>query len=177
MVLRDRKGRDDMAEEIELWNTIITREQFGDRYDGLLIEQYKLYVESAEKVSDRRNLANTFFLSVHTLLLGILGFFIEKKSELADKWLISAFLVALLAFCAAWWLIVRSYRQLNSGKFKVVGELEKRLPASPYWSAEWKVLGEGKDIKKYFPLTHVENWTPVIFALLYAILAALFWTT
>jgi hypothetical protein len=68
-------------------------------------------------------------------------------------------------------MIVRSYRQLNAGKYLVVGEFEKRLPASPYWSAEWKALGEGKDPKKYLPLTHIENWIPVVFAFLYIVMA------
>ena len=49
----------------------------------------------------------------------------------------------------------------------VIGELEKRLPASPYWSAEWIALGEGKNPKIYKPLTHVENWIPIIFGFIY----------
>ena len=159
--------------EINLWNVSITTEQFGDKYNDLLIEQYKLYVGSAEKVSDRRNLANTFFLSIHTFLLGILGAYFSKAPVQIDKWSILVFLIALWAICASWWLIIRSYRQLNSGKFIIVGELEKRLPASPYWNAEWKVLGEGKDAKRYLPLTHVENWIPLIFALIYTILAVI----
>ncbi|MFC1610112.1 hypothetical protein ACFL6C_04090 [Myxococcota bacterium] len=41
------------------------------------------------------------------------------------------------------------------------------FPASPYWSAEWKALGEGKDSKLYKPLTHVEMWVPAWFAAIY----------
>ena len=64
-------------------------------------------------------------------------------------------------------MIVRSYRQLNAGKYMVVGLLEERLPASPYWKAEWQALGEGKDLRRYLPLTHVEQWVPLIFAAVY----------
>jgi hypothetical protein len=70
-------------------------------------------------------------------------------------------------------VILRSYRQLNTAKYQVIGEFEKRLPASPYWSAEWKALGEGKDLMKYIPLTYAENWVPIVFALLYTILAVI----
>jgi hypothetical protein len=136
-----------------------------------IFEQYKLYVEMADRVSNRRNLANTFFLTLHTLLLGVIGFSFEKGPALNERWVIFFPLAAVLLLCAAWWLIVRSYRQLNTGKYLVVGEFEKRLPASPYWSAEWKALGEGKDAKKYIPLTHVENWVPIVFAFLYVIIA------
>jgi len=75
--------------------------------------------------------------------------------------------VVLLALCLAWFWMVRAYRQLNSGKFAVIGALERRLPASPYWSAEWKALGEGDDKARYWPLTHVEKWVPVLFAVAY----------
>jgi hypothetical protein len=84
-------------------------------------------------------------------------------------WLLAFPLVIVLGECAAWWWLVRSYRQLNTAKFKVVGALEERLPASPYWRAEWAALGEGKDWRKYLPLTHLEQWIPVLFGLVYVI--------
>ncbi len=67
------------------------------------------------------------------------------------------------------WVILIVVGRLNSAKYKVVGEYERQLPSSPYWSAEWKALGEGKDPKKYKPLTDVENWVPIIFAFMYVI--------
>ena len=63
--------------------------------------------------------------------------------------------------------LVRSYRQLNTAKFKVIGALEERLPASAYWRAEWVALGEGEDWHKYLPLTPLEQWVPMLFALVY----------
>jgi hypothetical protein len=68
-----------------------------------------------------------------------------------------------------WWRIVQSYRQLNSGKFAVILAIEARLPLAPY-AAEWEALGRGKDPKRYLPLTHVENWVPGLFGLLYLLL-------
>ncbi len=75
--------------------------------------------------------------------------------------------IAVLALCYTWWRLVKSYRQLNTAKYLVIGEMEKRLPSSPYWSAEWKALGEGKAPKRYVPLSHVENWIPIIFGGVY----------
>ena len=134
----------------KLWNENISEENYGPQYKDHVFEQYKLYVEMADRVSNRRNLANTFFLTLHTLLLGVIGFSFEKGPTIDEYWIIFFPLAAVLLLCAAWWLIVRSYRQLNAGKYLVVGEFEKRLPASPYWSAEWKALGEGKDAKKIY---------------------------
>jgi hypothetical protein len=37
----------------------------------------------------------------------------------------------LIVQCLAWFWLLRSYRQLNTAKYAVVGVLEERLPASP----------------------------------------------
>jgi hypothetical protein len=65
--------------------------------------------------------------------------------------------------------MVRSYRLLNGAKYRVVGALEQQLPASPFWRAEWWALGEGKDRSLYWPLSHIEQWVPVLFALTYLV--------
>jgi hypothetical protein len=45
--------------------------------------------------------------------------------------------------------------------------LEERLPASPYWKGEWAALGNGQDKSKYWPMTHLEQWVPILFATTY----------
>jgi len=141
--------------------------EYGDHYHQHLFDQYKLALEMADRVSARRMQANTFFLAVNTGLLTVFA-------SLAKDKIISGFtgalpIIALLVLCFVWWRIVRSYRQLNSGKFAVILELETLLPAVPY-AAEWKALGDGKDPKRYLPLRHVENWVPRLFGLLYLLL-------
>jgi hypothetical protein len=157
-----------------LWNQNISAENYPTReqYQEHLFEQYKIFVEMTDRISARRNLANTFFLTLHTLLISAVGFLYEKGPKLTNKWLNIFPLVAVLALCYAWWRLLRAYRQLNTAKFKVIGEYEKRLPASPYWNAEWRVLGEGKDPKLYKQLTDIENWVPVLFACIYIVGAA-----
>ncbi len=158
-----------------LWNEDIKAENYGskEQYYEHIFEQYKMFVEMADRVSTRRNLANTFFLTLHTLIIGVAGIFFENKLQLANVWLIILPLIAILALCYVWWRLILSYRQLNSAKFKVIDWYEKRLPTSPYVSAEWRALGEGKDPKLYKPLTDVERWIPLLFGLLYLIGSAL----
>jgi hypothetical protein len=159
------------AQTSDLWNGDINEVNYGSNYKTHIFEQYKLYVEMADQVSNRRNLANTFFLTLHTLLLGVVGFSIEKGSVIIENWMIIFPLSSALLLCLAWWMMVKSYRDLNRAKFIVIGEFEKRLPTSPYWCAEWKALGEGKDRMKYTPVSYIENWVPIIFAILYTTLA------
>jgi hypothetical protein len=141
--------------------------EYGDLYQQHLFDQYKLAVEMADRVSARRMQANTFFLAINTGLLTVFANLVKDK-------IITGFsgtlpIIALLALCFVWWRIVRSYRQLNSGKYAVILEMENLLPAAPY-AAEWVALGESKDPKRYLPLTHVENWVPRLFGLLYLLL-------
>lgn len=140
--------------------------KYGPKYIDHLFEQYKLYVESAEKISDRRHIANTFFLSLHTVLISTIGYILGSESFLIVGDLI-IFAGILLAF--VWRRLVFSYRQMNTGKFKVIHSIEKRLPLALY-SAEWEALGAGKDTKKYLPFSHVERFIPYIFAGVYIFL-------
>ena len=152
-----------------LWNPAVDSADYvgdGAAHQSAILEQYKLYAEMADRVSARRSLTNTFFLTLNTAIFAVIGAF-WKDRPTASPWLLVFPLVALVVQCGAWFFLVRSYRQLNSAKYTVIGALEERLPASPYWKAEWKALGEGKDKAKYWPLTHLEQWIPTIFAAIY----------
>lgn len=135
-------------------------------YDQALLEQYKLYVEMADRISQRRAMANTFFLSLNTGIFALIGLVLGAPPVGREAWL-AVPVTALLGGCFAWYYLVRSYRQLNTAKYEVVGALEERLPASPYWRAEWWALGEGKDPKRYWPVSHIEQWLPILFAATY----------
>jgi hypothetical protein len=134
--------------------------------DSALLEQYKLYVEMADRVSARRGLTNSFFLTLNTGIVALVGA-LKKFPTGTEAWWLAIPVVALLGQCFAWFYLVRSYRLLNGAKYRVVGALEERLPASPFWRAEWWELGEGRDRTRYWPLSHIEEWIPMLFALTY----------
>ena len=138
----------------------------GEKYQAAILDQYKIYVEMADRVSQRRGLTNTFFLTLNSAIFTVIGVF-WKDSPDGSAWLLVFPLIIALGQCTAWWWLVRSYRLLNAAKYRVIGELEERLPSSPYWRAEWVALGEGGDWRKYLPLTHLEQWVPVLFGLVY----------
>ena len=56
---------------------------------------------------------------------------------------------------------------MNTAKYLVIGAYERMLPSSPYYNAEWKALGEGKDKSRYVPFTVVENYIPIGLAFAY----------
>ena len=152
-----------------MWNNIEEESDYKTEkglYLNHLLEQYKIYVEMADRISSRRNLANVFFLTLNTTMLGVIGFAFEKIKLIEPTWLILFPIAGLLLMNLIWWWLVRSYRNLNTAKYSVLRKLSSKLPASP-WSEEWIELGEGKDIKKYLPLTKLEMFIPKIFGLTY----------
>lgn len=139
-----------------------------------LLEIYKLHAELADRVSQRREGANRLFVS---LLTGTLIFLVALLRYGAETMPVGAILTAVSIFgiflAVAWYIIIRSYRQLNSGKFAALHELEEKL-AYPFFKREWELLEEGKSRSRYWKLTVVETFLPVIFTLLYLVLIIIF---
>ena len=149
----------------------ISAEQYGEKYQEHLLEQYKLFVETVEQVTDRRLNASNYFLTLNAFLISLFGVLanFSGTGSLGSK--IWSFLVPVagLLICITWVTIIKSFRQLNSGKFKVIHELETVLPAALF-NAEWTVLERGRG-KIYTRTTLVEVLVPRIFAGLYIVLA------
>lgn len=155
-----------MAEESKHQLIRHTVESYGDSFKADLFEQYKQYVESAEKISERRVSANNYLLTVNAFLVTLYG--IIAASRYHTYWTIlvpvAGFLVSL-----TWYRVITSYRDLNTVKFSVIHELEQHMPAALY-DYEWKRAGRGRG-KAYHPLSHLERWIPIVFMILYMLLA------
>lgn len=150
----------------QLFNT--GPEAYGDSFQTDLLELYKHYVESAEKISERRVTTNNYLLTVNAALVALHGVVAAGKLSTAGAIFIP---LAGILVSVNWFLIVNSYRNLNSAKFKVIHELEERLPVSIY-SYEWHCADRGKT-KAYRPVSHLERWIPTMFTGLYAVLAGI----
>ncbi len=152
----------DLSEE--LWNTNDTEAFNNEVYHQLLIEQYKVYVEMADRVNARRSLAHTFFMTFHAVILGILGLTLSHEQTIYRVGFLLFPLLGLLVMCYGWWCLVQYFRRTMRAKTLVIAELEKRLPSSPSWLAERKAMGRENP---YGPLKRMEVILPIIFALLY----------
>ena len=141
------------------------------------LELYKLAVEMADRVSARRGTANAFFLTLNTALAGFAGVVRSPSSSDPGMAGVDAFAIVLLALVglvlsSAWWLLLRSYRDLNEAKFRVINAMEERFQAHPF-SDEWRYLKKDPVKKKfrvrYAELNVVERVVPVAFGLLYVL--------
>jgi len=157
--------------DLEAQLFVFDEKTYGRNYKKHLLEQYKLCVEMADKISSRRCTANNFFLSVNTLLLtaiGILSRFGSSFATLSLWWLVITSVAGTL-FCWAWLVTIRCYRDLNEAKFKIINVIEQKLPATAF-NVEWALLSPENKATKYPQLTKVERWVPLIFIFLYLVL-------
>jgi len=131
-----------------------------DEASSQYLELYKLAVEMADRVSARRAIANSFFLTVNTALLA----FISIGRE-------SLWLVALggIALSGTWWALIKSYRDLNEAKFDVITRMEANLEVSVFGD-EWRKLKEDRPKGwrgQYAEFNVIERCIPIIFSVLY----------
>ena len=134
-----------------------------------LLEIYKLHAELADSVSKQRVTANRFYILVLSGLAVLFSTFLQRKNGVPIGWLMLGFGAFGMLLASAWYIVIRSYCQLNSGKFQVLLALEEKL-AYPFFKHEWELLGEGKDSKSYRKLTAVEARVPIIFGICFALL-------
>jgi hypothetical protein len=153
-----------------LWNREIIARIGDDKASEIIFEQYKLYIEMADKVSSRRDVANTFFLTLNGLIVSMVPVIVEKGIEYQNKNFLWFPFVVLSLQLFVWWRLILSYKQLNGAKFQIVGLMEDQLPARPYGKVEWECLLEkGENRKVYWPLSHLELILPWIFFIGYLI--------
>ena len=143
----------------------------NDSKQDELLELYKLHAELADRVSHRREGANRMYV---TLVLGLAVFLAAmfrfgSGAVPVEVVLCVASMIGVL-LTVSWYIVIRSYRQLNSGKFLALHELEQQL-AYPFFTREWELLGEGENVGRYWKLTVVEVALPFIFFALFAGLA------
>ena len=135
-----------------------------------LLEIYKLHTELADRVSQRRAGANRLYVTLLTGILILLAAFFRYGAGTVPTWVgWSVFGIVGMLLSASWFIVIRSYRQLNSGKFPVLLELEKKL-SYPFFTREWELLEEGKNVNRYWKLTVVETFLPVGFFVLFLLL-------
>lgn len=145
-----------------------SEKDYGDGYKEKLFEQYKLFLKMIDNLNERRSTANNFFLSVNTGLLTALGVLasIGIKDGVLNMWWILAGSSAGILFSHSWIRTVKSHSQLSTGKWKIIHEIEKKLPLRLH-ETEWDILKNGTDPKIYKPLTDVERTVPRIFQIIY----------
>lgn len=137
------KSKEEILEELIAENT----------NEKLLFEQYKLYVEMANNISERRDKANKFYLALISGVLTLVSIITSIK-EFAP--VIIVVLISNILICWNWYQSIQSYKRLNSSKFKVINSIENKLPVKGY-TVEWDLI----QLKGHKDLTNIEKNIPL----------------
>ena len=143
-----------------------TQESYGESFKAHLLEQYKVYVQSAENVSARRIASSNYMLTINAALVALYG--LQSASFGQGYWTLLIPIVGIPA-CWLWYSIIKSHADLNRIKFNLIHELEQHLPAALY-EHEWGLAEEGRG-KAYRAVTTIERWIPILFGALHVVLA------
>ena len=143
-----------------------------------MLELYKLYVEMADRISQRRQSSNNYFLTINTALISLViaslvySRFIKDMSYDFTVCVLVGISLVGIANCWAWRALIMSYKAMNGAKFKVIHDMEGLIGYRPYFD-EWEHLCRGEDRKIYNKFTDVESRVPIVLSVGYAIAIAL----
>ena len=145
-----------------------TADTYGGSFHADLLEQYKVYVQSAENVSARRVAANRFMLTINAALVALYG--LQSANFGQGYWTLLMPAIGI-PVSVLWYLIIKQHANLNRIKFDVIHELEQHLPAAVY-TYEWTLAEEWQG-KTYRAVTRLERWISILFAILHIVLAVI----
>lgn len=143
----------------------VTKDNYDGQFNADLLEQYKLYVQSAENISARRLASNAYLMTFNAALIVL---YVFQPPIVDPPWLFVLVSVLGILVSLLWHWIIKSHRNLNAVKFEIIFELERKLPVALY-THEWTLADEGRG-KRYRAVTNIEAWLPRIFLALHMIL-------
>jgi len=137
--------------------TTVTAEHRSGQVVRVAFDEFKLYYESTEKVTDRRLEANRWNYSLCAATLGAVGLIAGWGMSKPERFVASDIVVSLLCgiaalYCTLWMGQIRDYKELNNAKFSVLNAMaplvvfsekdnDQRSSFLPF-EKEWKALQE-----------------------------------
>lgn len=129
----------------------------------LLLEQYKIILQTSEDLINRRQGISNFYLSVHSVMIGAITAILVLDIGLFAKLLVGlTFAVIGIVLSVSWIELLESYGRLNASKIKVLSAIEQKLPVS-FFDAEWAILSNRTQKQQYKSFTNFEKTIPKVF--------------
>lgn len=114
-------------------------------------EQYKIFIDSAEKNSDKRITQNNIYLTIN---LAFISYISTQNFDI--KQTITMVIIGIL-ICLIWFCTINNYSKRNKVKFEIINESEY----GKLYKEEWK------RITVLTSLTTYEKISSLIFIILY----------
>ncbi len=132
---------------------------FSNEEKSLLLEQYRMMIQTSEKLMERRQAMVNLYITICTALIAFIGASFGFDNIVVTS--IIAFLsgIIIIILCLNWHSSLNAYELNNSGKFEVINEIEKNLPADMF-NCEYKHNKK----KGFVSYSTRKKMLPIIFA-------------
>ena len=121
----------------------------------------------ADRISQRRDQSNRFYAGLVSAIIALLVV-MGRLGVSGSSWNIALLAAGLLgaSLSVIWFINLGSYRALNSAKFRVINGMESQLPYAGY-TEEWAYLRPVDGPARYFQLTRIERYVPLLILALF----------
>ena len=138
-------------------------------------EEYKLFTESTQYLSERRQAATSTQLVVNTAIFTVLAFLL-KDTGLRGWSLVGItfplFVAGVLA-CGIWYKMISQYKDLIGWRYDQLMEMERAADDSyQMYVKEYEEFFKRKRQRDWFGFSRLEIWLPRLFLGLYLIYLA-----
>jgi uncharacterized membrane protein len=163
-----------------------------DKKQDIAFEEFQLYYESTEKVTDRRIATNRWNYSICTAIAGVEGVLVSwalANPNFLVIAVVSAVVLAVMAilYCSLWIAQIQDFKMLNNAKFDVLNEMaplmrfsnsanDSRCSYSPF-AKEWERLKQRKAVQEMYSInivalnsSNIEYLIPVAFRILFLLI-------
>ena len=150
-------------------------------------EEYRTFIQSTEKLTDRRQLATQIWVTLHTLLFAALGFLMKETgasllssggrspapAAAGEPWIfllsIGPLVLIGIFSCVIWRKMLLSYRSLIGWRFDQLMEMERSAELAGLqrvFNREWKHFF-GPDAREQIGFTRLEALLPAVLIFVY----------
>jgi hypothetical protein len=168
MILRNKaeervaSGIFDPTEEGHMERAVQAGAGVGAGSQDYLIETHRWYINSAERIGQRRATVNSLLLVGNA---GLASYFSVVGPTLVENPIPNIVIPVIgLLVCLGWFLALKNFGQAAAAKAHVIRRLEEGLPATVF-AEERKMVEQGS--ASVGPLAKIGNATPALFALMY----------
>lgn len=130
-------------------------------YYNLLLEQYKIMIDTSESLINRRQAMSNLYTGIGTALISLVGTSFALKDNLVIGIIFFCVGLVLTIISATWLVQLASYNQNNYGKYEVINAIEEKLPANMF-DVEYK-FNKNQNIKTY---SKREKLLPIAFIII-----------
>lgn len=131
---------------------------------NVIFEQYRLYVDSIEKLADRRQRTHHLYIILNSALMGGVGYLYGKDTGCGAGRVALLLLVTILGIglCVIFNSLLEKFGQLSGTRLKLVGEIEKKPLFEKLYSRECD--------RSCSSFSAIEGWVPKLFLAVWILL-------